>query len=456
MSILFVTHMPPSTSELRPLVDFYLNKKNIKPIIYFNHSEEYVDKSFFLNCKCYFKKKLRCEFKNVKLKNFVNYVLGFINHYLHFPIELLNSYATYKHILNTESIETVFLGADMAHLDSSMLIKMAKKRRIPIIVITWIFAGGEDPVKTYARSGQYESLEVKGIINTLAASLFPKYRYEHEGRYWLRLKPSWIAFKEMLGIGMLRPWVFNGGNADIVLMEGSFMKSFYLAHGLHENQLAMIGAPSQDLIFSIRDDKVNKKSILYEKYKLNSALPLIVVGLIPDCFPLIDKAKLEFNDYQDFENFWFGNIAKLSSKFNILTVCHPGLDVDSRIRIEKKYGISLQNFSDSTVEILPLADLYITSVSSTIRWALSCSIPVIDYDFYDFGNPLASISGVTHISTKVEFVEFIDLLISDGIDSVFLQPIGAEASNTMGQIDGKACERISDLARELSRNRHLN
>ena len=178
--------------------------------------------------------------------------------------------------------------------------------------------------------------------------------------------------------------------------------------------------------------------------------------MIPDCFSLIDKAKLEFDSYENFEQFWFGNIAKLAAKFNILTVCHPGLDVDSRTRIEKKYGISLQNFSDSTVEILPLADLYITSVSSTIRWALSCSIPVIDYDFYDFGNPLASISGVTQISTKVEFVEFIDLLISDGVGSVFLQPIGAEASNTMGQIDGKACERISDLASELSKKRHLN
>lgn len=456
MSVLFVTHMPPSTSEFRPLVDFYLDIKKIKPIIYFNHAEEYVDKSLFLSCKCYFKKNFKCEFENENLKKSVNYVLGFINHYLYFPLELLNSYATYSHILKTESIDTVFLGADMAHLDSSLLIKMAKKRGIPIIVLTWIFAGGEDPVRTYARSSQYKSLEVKGLINSIAAYLFPKYSYEHEGRHWLRLKPSWIVLKEMLGIGMLNPWVFNGGSADIVLMESDFMKSFYLAHGLHENQLAMIGTPNQDLIFSIRNDKVNNKSILYEKYKLNSALPLVVAGLIPDCFSLIDKAKLEFDSYENFEQFWFGNIAKLAAKFNILIVCHPGLDVDSRIHIETKYGIRLQSFSESTIEVLPLADLYITSVSSTMRWALSCSIPVIDYDFYDFGNPLAKASGVTQISTKENFIKVIDLLTRDGEESAFLQPIGSQALNTMGRIDGKACERISDLASELSKKRHLN
>ncbi len=448
--------MPQSTSELRPLVNFYINQKKIKPIIYFNHEKNYVDNNLLQNCKYYFKKKLCCEFKNVRLNKFVNYLLGFINHYFNFPIELLNSYATYSHILKTESIDTVFLGADMAHLDSSMLIKMAKKRGIPIIVITWIFAGGEDPVRTYARSSQYKSLEVKGLINFIAAYLFPKYSYEHEGRHWLRLKPSWIVLKEMLGIGMLNPWVFNGGSADVVLMESDFMKSFYLAHGLHQNQLVMIGTPNQDLLFLIRKDKVKNKSILYEKYKFNSELPLVVVGYIPDCFSLIDKAKLEFDSYQDFENFWFGNIAKLSSKFNILTVCHPDLDVETRIRIEKKYGIRLQSFSESTIEVLPLADLYITSVSSTMRWALCCSIPVIDYDFYDFGNPLANVPGVTRISTKERFVEFLDHLIRDGADSAFLQPIGAQALNTMGRIDGKACERISDLASKLSKKHHLN
>lgn len=456
MSILFVVHMPQSTSEFRPLIDFYINQKKANPIIFFNHEEKYVGNNLIQNCTYYFKKKLRCEFENVKLNKFFNYLLGFINHYLNFPMELFNSYAGYKNILEREHIDVIFLGADMAHLDSSMLIKMAKKRGIPVLVITWIFAGGEDPVRTYARSSQYESLEVKGAINSMAAYLFPKYSYEYEGRYWLRLKPSWIVLIEMLGTGMFRPWVFNGGNADIVLMESDFMKAFYLAHGLDENQLAMIGAPNQDLLFSIRNDGTNKKSILYDKYKFNSALPLVVAGLIPDCFSLIDKAKLEFDSYENFEQFWFGNIAKLAAKFNILIVCHPDLDVDSRIHIEKKYGIRLQSFSESTIEVLPLADLYVTSVSSTMRWALSCSIPVIDYDFYDFGNPLANISGVTQISTKSEFVEFIDHLVADGVDSAFLKPIGTEASNAMGRIDGKACERISDLARELSRNRHLN
>ena len=37
-----------------------------------------------------------------------------------------------------------------------------------------------------------------------------------------------------------------------------------------------------------------------------------------------------------------------------------------------------------TSELVPLCDLYVASVSSTIRWAIACGKPVVNYDVYRY------------------------------------------------------------------------
>ena len=64
-----------------------------------------------------------------------------------------------------------------------------------------------------------------------------------------------------------------------------------------------------------------------------------------------------------------------------------------------------------TSELVPLCDLYVASVSSTIRWAIACGKPVINYDVYRYRyTDFLNLEGVLVIEEQNEFREIVQRL----------------------------------------------
>jgi hypothetical protein len=105
-----------------------------------------------------------------------------------------------------------------------------------------------------------------------------------------------------------------------------------------------------------------------------------------------------------------------------------------------------------TAELVPLCDVYVAWVSSTIRWAIACAKPVINYDVYRYR--YTDYLGLKGVITIEEQSQFLDVLRRMTSDAAFWNEIAerqeAEAPR-WGNFDGKARQRIAALLHELER-----
>ncbi len=95
------------------------------------------------------------------------------------------------------------------------------------------------------------------------------------------------------------------------------------------------------------------------------------------------------------------------------------------------------------VSVLPAADIFLATFSSTVLWALLCHIPVILFDFYGLGyNTYDLVDGVESVREKKAFVPSIRKLIQDSEHYTNMVQKQAEAARRIWPFDGKCTERI--------------
>ena len=105
----------------------------------------------------------------------------------------------------------------------------------------------------------------------------------------------------------------------------------------------------------------------------------------------------------------------------------------------------------ATPELVPLCDFFVASISSTIRWAIACGKPVLNYDVYryryvdDFGK----VGGVLTVEEQGDFLAALNRLAED---KDYLREMSAKQralSERWSYLDGKCCARMVALVREL-------
>jgi hypothetical protein len=126
---------------------------------------------------------------------------------------------------------------------------------------------------------------------------------------------------------------------------------------------------------------------------------------------------------------------------------HPRTPID---RLQVCNAPNVRFTSQPTAELIPLCDLYVASISATIRWALACGNPVINYDTYryrygDYDNA----AGVISVEKLAEFRSQLDRFVNDPAFADDLARRQAAAKQYWGWVDGKLAERFAALAREV-------
>ena len=88
----------------------------------------------------------------------------------------------------------------------------------------------------------------------------------------------------------------------------------------------------------------------------------------------------EFKEFRSLVDFWFAELAKLQY-WNVLIKPHPASDPDD-VEYMKTFPFPVVEIDTSV--LIPICDLYNTSVSSTIRWALACGKPTLNFDVFRY------------------------------------------------------------------------
>jgi hypothetical protein len=341
--------------------------------------------------------------------------------------------------------DVVVLGGNNPGYTTPALISGFRKAGKPTVIVSSTMSNGLEEAAVYASDPRYH---VTGWRAHFVAANFPKWVIDYNGKRLLRCPVGRVLALEALRISPPRPWVFNSGYAAAIAMESKAMVEYYAEAGLPRDKMILTGAPSDDVMAKIAANAARLRQELYADLGLPAGRPMLLTALVPD-FLYVNggRPECDFQNYDALVDFWIRALSDQQS-FNVVVALHPSVQIATMRHIERP---NVRIAARKTADLVPLCDLYVASISSTIRWAIACGKPVINYDVYRYRyTDFLAVSGV--IATE-EQSEFCSLIKRFANDSDYLKQITTRQqseSSQWGQLDGNSTQRIVALLVRIS------
>lgn len=342
-------------------------------------------------------------------------------------------------LLKTHDISLMVFAEDNEEYFTPQLIKLGHQKNIKSVVFPYTFANHLEFLEEAFLNDRRVN---KNIFNFIAGRLFPKYTRDYKGKKLIRNYPSYIFASEIFKTSPLNPWVMSSGDADVIAVESSFMKEYYQLAGIPEGQMIETGTPSLDLLYEIHYKKTSYKEELAQRFGLDKNKPWVLCALPP-----YQKTKdFQFKNYDHFIESFVAATAKFDN-VEVIFKFHPRFDTMEIQNMCQKFGVKY--IPEDTLNLIAVSDLYVASVSSTIRWALALGIPTINFDVYDFN--YGDFEGAENYHVVNRMKDF------DIIFSQLCQKLHATQSETkrhlqtrFAVLDGNSQNRILDLFSKLT------
>ncbi|GBD35444.1 hypothetical protein HRbin36_00556 [bacterium HR36] len=350
-----------------------------------------------------------------------------------------------RHVCKILRPDLVVLAEDNVEYISGAWVRAAHFLQIPVLIVPYCLAGAEEPAAVYLHDARHHADAQK---NRSLARLYPHWVYEYQGRRLVRLPASRALPLEWLRISSPLPWLMNSTYADAIAVESPFMKNFYQRQGISPSQLVITGTASDDMMYRVLENLHCYRNELYAQYGMLPDRPMLLCAL-PPITSAMSALREEFLDYQEMIRFWLDSLRKIEG-YNIFISLHPTMNYWDFAFLDEGgwWGIAIA--PPDTSRMIALCDIYIASVSSTIRWAIACGKPVINYDVYRFRFPdFRPARGVVTVEKKEDFRRVLWRLTSDSRYYQVLQQAQLESRKYWGMIDGKSDERLLALMGRL-------
>jgi hypothetical protein len=261
---------------------------------------------------------------------------------------------------------TRFIGAAAARLN------------IPYVVLPTTIPNPREAASFFRSSKAHA---VTGVIARHIARWWPQWTYDFNGYQMLRLPAADIMAMRCLSVDGATPWILNSGQAAAVCAESIANRGIYERYGLDARQLVTIGSLLDDTLFEASRHRQERRRAMTVEMGLDPDRMLLVVAFPPNQFGAPSKRAFEYSSFADLVEGWLQALAPLARCVNIVLRAHPRLNPDELKPFET---VGCHIFTGPTEELVPLADVFVASISATIRWALALGIPVINYDCYRY------------------------------------------------------------------------
>ncbi len=354
---------------------------------------------------------------------------------------MLQRAAVCEQVLSERPYATVLMSEDNVELDTGIWIAIARRKGIRSVIIPYTISNTAEFAESYVDEPLHQVGNSRQ--NGLVARLFPQWVLQYRGRHLLRTKFAKAIAVELLGLTPPNPWLLNSGHADSIAVESIAMRDYYLAAGLPERLLALSGSLTDDVLTRVCKDVPERRRVLLSEFGLQDDRPMLVCALPPDQ-NTYGRAGCEFSDFDDLVGFW-GKCLSQVDGWNVVLRPHPKTSIE-RLNALRQYGINITY--DDTAALVPLCDLYVACVSATIRWAIACGKPVINYDVYQYGyQDYEGVDGVALVNTRTEFQRLLQQLTTDRDRRARMAAAQKRVSGRWGCLDGMSGQRILALLR---------
>ena len=348
-----------------------------------------------------------------------------------------------KHHLVKIRPHLLIMAEDSSQHGLYILIKLGNASGIPTVIIPFTIANATEPAEAYFDKHEY--IVSDNPVNRFIGSHFSHWVYCYKGRKLLRM-PAWnIIALELLGFAPRQPWIYNSEETSLIAVENEQMFQYYRNEGLPADRLIITGALYDDILTEgIRNAETNRAA-LNKELNLNPNQPLLVCALPPSQFP----RNCEFPDYPELVRFWMQTLTTIKG-WNIIIRPHPRLGKED-LDFLQQFTLKLTQID--TASLVPLCDIYVASVSATIRWAIACGKPVINYDVYNMNySDYVDAGGVITINDKESFRDTLWNLTSNPEYYNHMITHQQECMSKWGHLDGKSGERMLRLFNEVIQN----
>jgi len=329
-------------------------------------------------------------------------------------------------------------GGDNIGHNNSIFINICHKNNIPSVLIPAWMAGPLEAFEAY-KDNPANSLEK--TTNKIIGYLFPYLLFEHLGEKIIRWDSAHIAIMYLIGLIPPKPWALHSGYADCIFAESHAMYDYMIKEGLPASQIKLVGSIHNDIMSEVLSKKEILKKYICKKYNIDQSNGIILTALPPDQLYGSGRPDCEFNDYNDLLSKWINPLLK-SDKYNVIISLHPSHQIEDYEHLNN-HRVTVSD--ERIIDLIPLCDIFVASISATIQWAIACGKPVINYDVYRFRyTDYEEVRGVVYVDNMSEYVEVITRITNNTKYYENICKIQKIYSNYWGVLDGKSGERIAD------------
>lgn len=338
----------------------------------------------------------------------------------------------------------IILGGDIVGHDMALYIRAGHDLGIPSVILPGWMASAREPAELQLYNPDYS---LQSPLNWIFCYFFPRWRFHHKGRALIRLPAQEALALENMNLAPPLPWTLHSGFADVIGVESEEARDYGLREGLDPQRLVVTGSHTHDVLYAGQMERKERRTALYDRLGLNPDRPLVVCALPPDMlYGTGGRPECEFLDYRTLAA---GFLEPIHSQLgaNFIVCPHPSANRDQLSFVAKYGGIVAE---ETVAELLPLADLYVASISATIQWAVACSVPVINYDVYRYRyKDYMGLQGVLTIETKDAYTDALTRMIDDPCFRAARSADQCLVAGRWGGLDGKATERICNTLRHV-------
>lgn len=209
--------------------------------------------------------------------------------------------------------------------------------------------------------------------------LYPQWKMVFKQRTMLRLPVARAYAMERLGLAPRHPWVVNTGALDGIVVESEFMRSLFAKHGIPAQRIYPTGHSAFDALANAAAQRANIHARWQSDFGYDPARPVLLCAMPPDQYPGVPAP--EFASYEQLVNGWLSALDKVRSSFFPVISPHPNI---SDNHLDRMRAAGFPVLEGGVAHWLPASDLYVASVSSTIKWARACGKAVLNYDCYRY------------------------------------------------------------------------
>ena len=346
--------------------------------------------------------------------------------------DLREKYLIAKELVKGLSPETMVVSGDRHLGYEPALLKVCREENVRTIIPAMSFTGNKDDL-TLPRSGRmYWADRHPELAKTYPKqSVFDTRKKRNVFFYPAHVLQA-LAQSDMLTED---PWVMGGGHSALILADGEETKERYIRLGCNAQKIIVTGHASHDKLKEGYERREVLKTELVMKYSLDRTKKLIVMAL-PQ---LAEQGLMGWDKHREEIDFLMRTVLEVEA--NCLISLHPKMIPGRYQFVEAEYGIPISK--ERLVDILPAADVFAATYSSTVQWAALCHIPTVLFDFYGFSYAMYEfLKGVKVVTDKMAFAPCLRRLL---LDREYYLEMSIEQKKMAARIspfDGRCMERI--------------